>query len=94
MRVFEYGSGGSTLFWTFNVQEIVSVEHDTSWYSIMKNQFDEQGVQNLRYILAEPAEDRDFKVKDFEDPDDYISSDPAYKAGFSFLWNYILLKTF
>jgi len=80
MRVFEYGSGGSTLFWTLNVHEIVSVEHDTSWYSIMKNQFDEQGVQNLRYILAEPAEDRDFKVKDFEDPDDYISSDPAYKA--------------
>jgi len=80
MRVFEYGSGGSTLFWTFNVQEIVSVEHDTSWYSIMKNQFGEQGVENLRYILAEPADDGAFNKKNFEDPDHYISSDPVYKG--------------
>lgn len=78
MRVFEYGSGGSTLFWISRVQELVSVEHDTSWYSIMKKQFDEHSVQNLKYLLVEPESDTRFGEKRFENPDDYISADPAY----------------
>jgi hypothetical protein len=80
MKVFEYGSGGSTLFWISRVQEIVSVEHDISWYSAMKKQFDAQSVQNLKYILSEADEDEGFSKKTFENPDDYISSDPAYKG--------------
>ena len=80
MRVFEYGSGGSTLFWISRVQEVASVEHDTSWYSTMKKQFDGQAVQNLKYILAEPVNDAEFGNKRFENPDDYISSDSAYKG--------------
>jgi hypothetical protein len=78
MRVFEYGSGGSTLFWISRVQEITSVEHDTSWYQIMKERLDGQEVQNLQYILAEPINDPHFAEKRFENPDDYISSEPAY----------------
>jgi hypothetical protein len=31
-RVFEYGSGYSTLFWACRAKEIVSVEHDPAWY--------------------------------------------------------------
>ena len=80
MRVFEYGSGGSTLFWINNVQEVVSVEHDTAWYSIMNKNFEEKAVQNLKYILAEPVNDPQNPGKQFESPDDYISSDSAYKG--------------
>jgi hypothetical protein len=80
MRVFEYGSGGSTLYWIPRVQEVVSVEHDTSWYSIMKKQFDGQALENLKYILAKPVDDVEFGKKRFENPDDYISADPAYKG--------------
>jgi len=80
MRVFEYGSGGSTLFWISRVQEVASVEHDTSWYSIMKKQFDGQAVQNLKYILEESVNDPAFAGKRFENPDDYISADPAYRG--------------
>ena len=80
MRVFEYGSGGSTLFWISRVQEVVSVEHDTSWYSNMKKQLDEQAIQNFSYILSEPVNDPGFGKKRFENPDDYISSDPAYSG--------------
>jgi hypothetical protein len=80
MRVFEYGSGGSTLFWISGVQEVVSIEHDTSWYSNMKKQLDEQAIQNFSYILAEPVNDPGFGKKRFENPDDYISADPAYKG--------------
>lgn len=78
MRVFEYGSGGSTLFWISRVQEVISVEHDNSWYLIMKKQRDEQAAQNFKYILAEPIDDQDFAEKHFENPDDYISSDSSY----------------
>ena len=31
-RVFEYGSGYSTLFWAARAKEVVSVEHDRAWY--------------------------------------------------------------
>lgn len=32
MSVFEYGCGGSTLWWASRVKEVVSVEHDVMWY--------------------------------------------------------------
>lgn len=36
IRVFEWGAGNSTLFWTRYAKEIVSVEHDRDWYEKMK----------------------------------------------------------
>lgn len=32
MKVFEFGSGGSTLWWADRVSEIISIEHDRNWY--------------------------------------------------------------
>ncbi|HET6513953.1 MAG TPA: hypothetical protein VFG09_02250 [Thermodesulfovibrionales bacterium] len=32
MSVFEYGSGGSTVWWASRVKDIVSVEHNKEWY--------------------------------------------------------------
>lgn len=37
MRVFEWGSGNSTLFWGKYVKEVVSIEHDRNWYEKMLN---------------------------------------------------------
>lgn len=31
-RVFEYGSGFSTLFWAERAKEVISVEHDPAWH--------------------------------------------------------------
>lgn len=36
--VFEYGCGGSTLWWATVVKEVVSVEHDADWYEQIKTQ--------------------------------------------------------
>jgi hypothetical protein len=33
LRIFEYGSGSSTLFYAKRVGKVVSVEHDKDWYS-------------------------------------------------------------
>ena len=35
-HVFEYGSGGSTLFWSSHVQKVISVEHEEEWYQRIK----------------------------------------------------------
>jgi hypothetical protein len=83
MRVFEYGSGGSTMFWISRIQELISVEHDISWYRNMKKKLDQQPHANFQYILAEPVPDPKFREKQFKNPDDYISSDPGY-AGKNF----------
>src|SRR5947207_12916151 len=52
-RVFEYGSGYSTLFWAAGAKEVVSVEHDAAWYEkIVK-----LAPPNVRLILA-PIEEK------------------------------------
>lgn len=35
-RVFEYGGGGSTLFFLDRCQSVVTVEHDITWYNSLK----------------------------------------------------------
>jgi SAM-dependent methyltransferase len=83
MRVFEYGSGGSTLFWARRVKELVSIEHNKSWFEKVKTELGQQGITNPVYILAEPAPDPDFDKKDFHTPGDYTSHDQNF-AGMNF----------
>lgn len=80
MRVFEYGSGGSTLFWAHRVKEIVSVEHDKPWFDKLQQEIARQRIGNVTYILAEASPDADFSRKDFIAPRDYISGDVNYKG--------------
>lgn len=51
-RVFEYGSGGSTLFWMERGISCVSIEHDRHWYERMKKLVGNSPLVDLR--LAEP----------------------------------------
>ncbi len=78
MNVFEYGSGGSTLFWAANVDKVVSVEHEKSWYTKMQNELELQKINNVEYILAEAEEDADYNTKSAANPDSYISSGKMY----------------
>ncbi|HUX98034.1 MAG TPA: hypothetical protein VMV49_00645 [Candidatus Deferrimicrobium sp.] len=54
MRVFEYGSGGSTLFITKRVKSIVSIEHDKKWYQYINAFLKESVINNCEYFLIEP----------------------------------------
>jgi predicted O-methyltransferase YrrM len=38
MRVFEYGSGHSTLWWAKRVSHVNTVEHDPGWFEAMRPQ--------------------------------------------------------
>ena len=41
-KVFEYGTGGSTVWLVRKVAELISVEYDPDWFRIFKNRFKEQ----------------------------------------------------
>jgi hypothetical protein len=47
-RIFEYGSGYSTLFWAARAREVVSVEHNPVWYE----KISKLAPENARIILA------------------------------------------
>ncbi|HTI90994.1 MAG TPA: hypothetical protein VL727_10425, partial [Puia sp.] len=74
MTVFEYGSGGSTLFWASRVKKIISVEHDKGWFERMRREMSDAVAAKVQYLLIEPVKDAHFGTKNFENPDDYISS--------------------
>jgi hypothetical protein len=83
MRVFEYGSGGSTLFWSSRVRSIVSVEHDKAWYENMHQKLEAVTSSTIEYMLVEAEKDPSFEKRDFRNPDDCVSDDAHYK-GYNF----------
>ena len=66
-RVFEYGSGGSTLFFADRVGELVSVEHDEEWHRHMATVLSGHAAGNSTYLFRPPEradEPADCKVCD------------------------------
>jgi Methyltransferase domain len=53
-RVFEWGSGGSTLFILHRAAEVHTVEHDKGWFNNVQNLVRTEGFQNWRGQLVTP----------------------------------------
>ncbi|MEZ6123680.1 MAG: class I SAM-dependent methyltransferase [Planctomycetaceae bacterium] len=47
LKVFEFGSGNSTLWWAAKVQKVVSCEHDPVWHELVRHRI----PQNVKYLL-------------------------------------------
>lgn len=58
--VFEYGCGGSTLWWALRVKEVFSVEHDNEWYQNIKSKIPDN--VSLFYAPLEPDGEYSKKV--------------------------------
>jgi hypothetical protein len=54
MQLFEYGSGGSTLFFSEKVKKLVSVEHDKNWFDRIKKSLKKNNTTNTSYLLIIP----------------------------------------
>jgi hypothetical protein len=80
-RVFEYGSGGSTLFWIKLKQEVVSIEHDTEWYKKLQPYL--KGLNNIDFRLVIPCKFVNAQSLDISNPDNYVSASTDWK-GYSF----------
>ncbi len=74
MKVFEYGSGGSTLFWLQWSVQLVSVEHDGEWYAVVKGRLPGHSSVDYRLVPPEPYAERNLQA-DPADPLAYVSSD-------------------
>lgn len=76
-RVFEYGGGGSTLFWLDRVAEVVTVEHDPQWYAVLQERMQQEGGTRWTGI-HEPARPGNLvPVPDPAVPEHHASADPA-----------------
>ncbi|WP_439490594.1 hypothetical protein [Algoriphagus sp.] len=72
MKVFEFGSGGSTKFFVERVEEIHSVEHDEKWYDWVKKELGNTLNLNLRLVKGcEVIEGRGIVLDEDNDPLDY-----------------------
>jgi hypothetical protein len=56
MSVFEYGSGGSTLFFCDRVKRVVSVEHDAAWHQMVSQAISGAHAGRCEYLLRPPDE--------------------------------------
>jgi predicted O-methyltransferase YrrM len=77
MRVFEFGAGGSSIFFAERVAQGFSVEHDPAWGEQVRATLARDGVRNwsVSVIPSEPAAAR----PDPGDADGYGSDDPPYR---------------
>lgn len=83
MRVFEFGSGGSTLFWLAKgASQIVSIEHDPAWHGVVLARTADRQEVKLRLVLPEAA-GTEGGLHDPADPALFQSDDDAFR-GFSF----------
>ena len=80
--VFEYGSGGSTLYFAGKCKKVISVEHEPEWYKILKPKFDKE-IKNVEYHCILPEKTDNFEHKSISNPMDFVSDDSHY-AGMNF----------
>lgn len=56
-RVFEYGSGASTIWLGRRAREVVSIEHDETWFPVVQSKL--TGTSHVRHRLVKPDATRD-----------------------------------
>jgi hypothetical protein len=76
-RVFEYGSGGSTLYWLSRRMECVSIEHDPEWYESVRSRLSPS--MEIDYRLVPPEGPNPERELDISDPMLYLSSGAAFR---------------
>jgi hypothetical protein len=86
MKIYEYGSGSSTLFFSNLAGNVISIEHYEAWYRTVNAYLQNHQIKNVEYHLLEPSP-LNKADGSCADPAAYKSCFPEYK-GFSFK-NYV-----
>ncbi len=73
MKVFEYGSGNSTLWFSQRVEQVVSVENDTDYYNQMCKTFDLMG--NISHKLLVESDKYSSEILNYENEFDIVIID-------------------
>jgi hypothetical protein len=75
-KVFEYGGGGSTLFFLERAKEVVTVEHNKEWFEILSSSINANS--KWKPLFIEPESATNFDDKHFADPDAYFSTEKDF----------------
>jgi len=54
MNVFEFGSGGSTIYLAQRVGHLTTIEHDPAWHNMLSQELKRRQLDNVTYLLREP----------------------------------------
>jgi predicted O-methyltransferase YrrM len=92
LRVFEFGSGYSTLWWAKRVNRVVAVEHDAEWHKRMADRVpvnaDLRFAVGDDYIRSAIGETYDIIVNDgIRRPDCAIHSVKSLRPGGVYVWD-------
>lgn len=72
-RVFEFGGGGSTLFFCKNVAEVATVEDHAGWFETLTRTIKVKGYQNWKGFFVGPEPFQDEKPRSKQNPSDFAS---------------------
>jgi hypothetical protein len=89
--IFEYGSGGSTLFFSDLAKKIISVEHDPEWYTELSHIIETLKKDNIEYKLIRPEKINATTI--LYKPENYSSQD-SKNIGYSFQTYVTSIETF
>lgn len=74
-KVFEYGGGGSTLFFCRRAELVITVEHDETWFGILTDKIVTMGYKHWNGLLVFPDEIKDINTElSPHEPLHYVSS--------------------
>ncbi len=60
-RVFEYGSGASTVWLSHRAQEVISTEHDETWHRLVRSRLPASAPVTLNFVPPEANVDPDYR---------------------------------
>ena len=73
-KVFEYGGGGSTLFFLKRAGFVATVENDKQWFSALEQAIAQKGIKHWQGFFREGLPVEADKTRDIAFPDDYKSN--------------------
>jgi hypothetical protein len=79
MRVFEYGSGGSSIFFSQRVAFGISIEHNSEWCHLVQNRLAQLGISNWRVKNVGPDSDPPREDGNLLNPASYATSESGYR---------------
>lgn len=79
MHVFEYGGGGSTLFFASKVKELVTVEHNKEWFEGLRNKMNENTAIKWTGYFIEAESTPSTKGLAISNPEHYYSEDVSFR---------------
>lgn len=79
-EVFEYGCGGSTIFFHNRVRKVVAIEHDETWANRVREKLEAAGSHNVQLLHIPPEREPDACRRDPTDPENYGSTDANFQG--------------